>query len=403
MYSGSSLGLLILASFMKNDFELEYVDENISNINFEKDYQLVAISCMTQQSVRAYQIADEFKKRNVKVIIGGIHPTILPEEAKLHADAVFIGEVENTWEMFRDDFFKKTIKPFYSNANTVDLTKSPMPLYELLNSEMYKTVWIQTTRGCPHNCDFCASSKIFGNKYRRKNTEQIIDEIKKVKSLWKKPILINFADDNMFVNRQSSYELLRALKDLNIRWFAQTDISIADDDNLLELIKESGAYNLFIGFETLSKEGLKFVDRTNWKQKQLSSYSSSIKKIQSYGIGIMGAFITGLDTDTKRSFKSISNFIMKNHIYVSQISILTPFPGTAIRERFIEEDRILTSDWEKYTTWDVVYKPKQMTEKELVEGWLETLKKIYSEKFQIKNAKYFKNIYLKRMKNLSNI
>lgn len=398
MYSGSSLGLLILASYMKNDFEIEFIDENKTPIDFNKKYDLVAISCMTQQSVRAYRIADEFREKGVKVIIGGIHPTIMPDEAKLHADSVFIGEIENTWDVFKTDFFNNRLQPFYKSEDQADLSESPVPSYEILNPEFYKTVWIQTTRGCPHNCEFCASSIVFGNKYRRKKKEQVIEEIKKIKSLWKKPILINFADDNMFVDRKYSYDLLESIKELNIRWFAQTDISIAEDENLLKLIKESGAYNLFIGFESLTKEGLKFVDRTNWKSKKLASYSKSIKKIQSYGIGIMGAFITGLDTDTKRSFNKISNFIIKNHIYVSQISILTPFPGTRIRERFMNEGRILTSDWEKYTTWDVVYKPKKMTEGELAEGWLGTFEKIYNEKNQIKTARYFKNIYLKRMK-----
>ncbi len=400
MYSGSSLGLLILASLMKADFELEYVDENKTDINFEKKYQLVAISCMTQQADRAYKIADKFRRKNIKVTIGGIHPTIMPEEAKLHADSVFVGEVENTWKYFRQDYFNNKIKPFYISNGPVDLNESPIPSYEMLNPKFYKTVWIQTTRGCPHNCEFCASSKIYGNKYRNKKAEQVVQEIMKIKSLWDKPPLFSFADDNMFVNRKFSIELLQALKGLNIRWFAQTDISIAKDDKLLKLIKDSGAYNLFIGFETLSKSGLKLIDKSQWKSKKLAQYSNAIKRIQSYGIGVMGAFITGLDTDTIKSFKTIQNFIVRNHIYVSQISILTPFPGTPIRDRLIEENRITTSDWTKYTTWDVVFKPKKMSAIELEHGWLELLGKIYCEEFQLKNIKYFKKIY---RKNLSKI
>jgi radical SAM superfamily enzyme YgiQ (UPF0313 family) len=392
-FTGVSTGLLILATFMKKDFDLTFIDENRSTINYDSNYDLVAISCMTQQSTRAYQIADEFRKRKIKVIIGGIHPTLLREEAKLHADSVFVGEVENTWEEFRKDFFSNNIKSFYINESQCDLKNSPIPSYELLNPNDYRVVWVQTTRGCPHKCEFCVSSNIFGSKFRHKKIEQVVEEIEKIKSIWKKPIMISFADDNMFVNRKYSNELLHALIPLKIRWFAQTDISVAQDNDLLTLMKKSGASILFIGFETITKKGLSIIDQTSWKPKQLKNYESSIKQIQSHGIGIMGAFIVGLDTDTKRSFNNISKFIIKNHIYASQITILTPFPGTRLRERLEKEGRILSSNWEKYTIWDAVLKPKNMTVKELESGWLSIYKKIYDKDVQISNAKHFKEIY----------
>lgn len=392
-FSGLSTGLLVLASFMKKDFKIEFIDENKSNINFGNNYDIVAISFMTQQAIRAYQIADEFRKRGNKVILGGIHPSLLRDESKSHADSVFIGEVENTWDQFMDDFFKGNNKPFYISETPVELNKSPIPSYELLNPDHYNVVWVQTTRGCPHNCEFCVSSNIFGRKYRHKTIEQVVEEIKKIKGIWKRPILINFADDNMFVNKKYSMKLLEALIPLKIRYFAQTDISVAESDELLKLIRASGGSILFIGFETVNKRGLHFIDRSNWKAKQLKSYPSSIKKIQFHGIGVMGAFIVGLDTDSKKCFNSISNFIIRNHVFASQVTMLTPFPGTALRERFEKEGRILTSDWSKYTIWDVVYKPKNMTKGELERGWLNIYRKIYTKKEQLRSAKYFKKIY----------
>jgi radical SAM superfamily enzyme YgiQ (UPF0313 family) len=392
-FSGQSIGLLILAKLMEEDFFVDLVDENTEEINFDDKYDLIAISFMTQQANRAYAIAKRFRKKGITVIVGGIHPTILSDEAKLYADSVFIGEVENTWSDFMEDFKKGNIKPFYRSKSPCDLNYTPVPAYELLKTDMCKVVWVQTTRGCPHKCEFCVSSNIFGQKYRHKKVEQVVEEIIKIKNIWKKPILISFADDNMFVDHKYARELLHAITPLKIRWFAQTDISVAKDDKILRLIQKSGCSVLFIGFETLNKNGLKLIDHTHWKAKQLVNYSKYIQKIQSHGIGVMGAFIMGLDSDTKNNFNQMKKFIINNHLYASQVTLLTPFPGTKLRERLLAEGRVLTSDWSKYTNWDVVFKPKYMGIKVLEKSWIDALGYIYNQKVQLANARYFRKIF----------
>ena len=391
-WSGISLGLLILAALTPREFDVEIIDENFDLIDFDRDYDLVAISAMTQQSLRAYEIADEFRRRGKVVVIGGIHATLLKYEAKEHADSIVVGEGEKIWPVILDDFLNSRLRPYYISERPIDLKQSPIPRYDLLDSKNYKVVWVQTSRGCPHDCDFCASSKIFGRKFRYKKIDQILEEIKLLKQLFKN-ITIHFTDDNMFVNRTFSVELLNKLKELNIKWRAQTDISIADDQGFLRLLKESGCLSLFVGLESVNKLSLKFLDKGNWKFSMYDTYSSAIEKIQSLGIGVTGAFILGFDEDDYTIFGETADFIIKNRLYGAMMSILTPFPGTRLRERLENEKRILSNDWSNYTLWDVNFIPKKMTVNQLQEGMLTTNMKVYNGEVRQRVAAHFKDIY----------
>lgn len=396
LWSGFAPALLVIAALFPKDFDIELIDENFDDIDFDKSYDLVGVSAVTQRAKRAYQIADNFRKRGSKVIIGGIHPTVLPEEAKKHADTVFIGEAEETFKDFVPDFLNGNIKPFYRSLNPVDLLKSPLPRYDLLNPKNYKMVWIQTTRGCPINCEFCAASKIYGLKFRHKTVEQVINEVKMVKKIWgESHPIIGFSDDNMFMDRKYSYELLTSLKDLNIRWITQTSISIAEDEKLLRLLKESRCMMLFIGFESLSKQNLTSIDNHNYKLKYLNKYEDCVEKIQSCGIGVMGAFIVGFDSDNKSVFTKIVDFVLNNHLYGAQVTILTPIPGTRLRARLDKEGRLLDTDWDNYTFLDANYKPMGMTVDELQKGLLDIYKKIYNKRAHIEKVRYFKKLFSK--------
>ena len=394
-WSGGCLGLLIVAALTPPEFEIDFIDENYEEIVFDKDYDLVALSAMTQQATRAYEIADEFRKRAIKVVIGGIHPTVMPEEAKEHADAVIVGEAENTWPEFINDFIKKEIRPYYKSTSSVDLTQSPRPRYDLLKKYDYRMIWIQTTRGCPRDCDFCVASNVFGKTYRHKTINQVLSEINYIRELWKEP-LINFADDNMFVDRAYSSELVNRFKNAGLRWTAQTDVSIAEDDSFLELLRKSGCIILFIGFETLSKEGR--LDKHGWKQNRIEKYPEIIRKIQSHGIGVLGAFIIGLDEDDCTVVEETSNFIINNRLYAAQITVLTPLPGTRTRERLLKENRILSSDWKRYTFWDVNFIPKRLSPEELKKSVLAIYELIYSKEARMTVVKHFKEIYAKLQK-----
>jgi radical SAM superfamily enzyme YgiQ (UPF0313 family) len=397
-HSGLSLATLILAALTPKEFDLHLIDENFEEIDYDEKIDLAAISAFTREATRAYEIADEFRKRDVKVVIGGIHATVLPDEAKLHADSVFVGEGEETWPEFLQDFKKGETKPFYKAERIFDLTKSPIPRHDLLNYDNYKVAWVQTTRGCPHSCEFCVASRIFGEKYRHKAVNQIVEEIKYIKKV-AGINAINFADDNIFCDKKYARELLEAIKHLNIRWFAQSDISVADDEEFLKLLKEAGCSVLFIGFETLSEAGLREIDKTRWKEKRLTSYPEAIKKIQSLGIGIMGAFVLGLDNDDLTIFDRLSDFIIANNLYAAQITILTPVPGSALRERLISEKRLLNKRWDEYSFLDVTYLPKKMTPDELQSGLLSVWKRVYSSEANLQRARHFKQIFAALRKN----
>ncbi len=204
----------------------------------------------------------------------------------------------------------------------------------------------------------------------------------------------------MFVNKKYATELVKNLIPLKIRWMTQTDISIAEDDRLLKLLKESGCYILFIGFESLSKKNLISINKVGFKIKMLDRYRAYIKKIQTYGIGIIGAFILGFDNDDSSVFKRTSDFIIDNHLYADQITVLTPLPGTRLRSRLEQENRLLSFDWDNYTFWDVNFIPKQMSVDELQKGLLEVYEAIYNKKVLLGNYKYFKEIYSKRIENI---
>jgi radical SAM superfamily enzyme YgiQ (UPF0313 family) len=393
LWSGLSTGLLVLAALTRGNHDIEIIDENIENIDFENNYDLVGISFMTQQAVRAYEIADKFRKKGVKVILGGIHTTVLPDEAAEHADSILVGEAEYLWPEFMNDLERNSVKKVYRSDRVVDLKDSPVPRYDLIKDKKYKVVWMQTTRGCPHDCEFCAASKVFGNKYRKKTVGQVMAEVETIIKNCGKDIIIGFSDDNFLVDEAFSVDIIKRLIPQKIKWIAQTDIAVAGKDNILKLLKESGCVHLLIGFESVSEENLKDLDKYNWKSAQLKNYGSSIDKIQSCGVGIMGSFIIGLENDDLMVFRKIEDFILKHKILEAQMSILTPLPGTRLRERMEKENRLLPLPWNYYTFGEVVFRHKKLSKEELEKGLVNLYKHINKKEMYFEKMEYFKNIY----------
>lgn len=395
--SGIGLPLLILAAQTPDDTEVCLSDENVAEVDFDVQYDLVVLTATTQQASRAYEIGAEFRKRGTKVALGGIHATVLPEEAVKHVDYVFTGEGETIWKEFLHDFERNQAARVYKGELLQDLDQSPLPRYDLLDTERDDVVWIQTTRGCPRDCTFCVASKIFGRKYRRKSVPRILEEIEIVKSHLPR-VQINFADDNMFCNKQQSRELLRGLEQAGIRYLAQTDISVAEDPAFLELLKKSGCAILFIGFESIDPAGLRKLEKNEWKYKRLQMYEKYIHRIQSLGIGVFGAFIIGLDTDTRATFNDLIEFINRNHLYAAQVTILTPYPGSQVRTTLSNQKRLLKLGWEHYTCNEVTFVPKNFTPAELQQEHLRIYQKIYSQEQLTARARHFKQIYVQQKK-----
>lgn len=385
-----NLSLLTIAGVIPDKYDVSFIDEDHGEkINFDENYDLVVLTGMTQQIQRAYEICTEFKKKGVYVAIGGIHATIMTDEAAQYADTVFVGEGENTWVDFLEDWENGTPKDRYVCNGFVDLTKSPTPRYEILNKSLYRAYGIQTTRGCPRTCNYCTLPIMYGNTYRHKEVQQVIREIKEIQRLESEPFIF-FADDNMFINKEWSKELLREIEKCNIVWGTQTDISVAEDDELLELLYKSGCHWLFIGFENVSEKGLNFLDEHRWKSNQLKNYQQSIDKIHDNGINIWGSFMFGGDSDTDSVFEDTLNFALKNGIYSGSFTIVTPLPGTQLFKQMEQDGRIVDYDWSRYTFWDVVFKPQNMETEELAKGVAWVYDNFYSKENVLDRTKKIK-------------
>ena len=375
-----NLGLLTIAGKIPDRYDVTFIDEDHgTEIPFSKSFDIVALTGMTQQIYRAYEIAQQFKKMGSYVVLGGIHASIMPNEALKNVDTVFIGEGENTWPMFLRDFEKGTPKRIYQSNNFVNLAESPVPRYELLDSKIYKSFSIQTTRGCPRTCNYCTLPIMYGSTYRHKEVQQVIKEIKAIQKI-NSDAFIFFADDNMFIQKEYSKELIREISKLGITWGTQTDISVSDDEELLKMLYKSGCHWLFIGLENVSKSGLAFLDDKQWKARRLENYEISIDKIHKNGINIWGSFMFGGDNDTQDVFENTLNFTLKNGIYSGSFTILTPLPGTRLFEQMSKNGRIIDYDWSRYTFWDVVFRPLNMRPDELAKGVAWVYDNFYSAK-----------------------
>lgn len=391
-----SLALLTLAGATPDDVELKYVEVEEVAAYAEKphlDFDLVALSTYTARAFEAYQVADAYRARGIPVVFGGLHATTVPEETALHADAVVIGEGEVTWPEVVRDFQRAGragLKRFYREARPgqFQLNESRLPRFDLLlnsppswlrptdsanSGELhrlgpYNRITIQTTRGCPLDCEFCAASKLYGPRYRIKPINRVLQEVDAVRSMWRRPF-IEFADDNTFVNKTWAKELLRRLADRQIRYFTETDVSVADDEELLDLLYPSGCRQILIGFESPRRASLDGLDRANWKLGQHRKYLDAIDKIQSRGVSVCGCFIVGLDSDTPEVFDEIREFVDRSRLLEVQITVLTPFPGTRLYQRLLAEGRLLYPGvWDRCTLFDINFRPRGMSVEQLEEG-----------------------------------
>jgi len=356
------LALTTLAALTDDTWNVEIIDENVDNIDYGHLPDLAAISIMTPLAPRGYEIADRFRKAGVPVVLGGIHPTMMKDEAKQHADAVLLGEAEETWPQMLTDFRQGSLQSFYGPAGFCSLNKLAIPRRDLLNRKAYFFVnSVQTTRGCPFDCEFCSVTSFYGRTYRFRPVADIIDEIGHMEKGY-----IFFVDDNIVGNPAHAKELFRALIPLKIRWFSQASLSVVQDRELLSLAHKSGCKGLFIGFESLSQESLKAMGKS---VNRVAEYGEAIKQIHDQGIGIQGSFIFGTDGDDELVFSDVLRFVEKTHIEAVMFSVLTPFPGTRIYETLTREGRIMDTNWEHYDMNHVVFEPKRMTAQRLQQGF----------------------------------
>jgi len=372
-----SLGLLYLAAVTPPGHELHYYEAESDGKEPADVYDcdLVAISTFSAQVFEAYAIAYRLRAAGVRVAMGGLHVTALPQEALEHADYVVIGEGENVWPEVVHAAERGDPARMFSAANCppVEVHRLPVPRYDLLGDRPYNRFTVQTTRGCPWRCEFCASNVMLGQPYRKRPVSRVLRDIHEIRQLREHPF-IEFADDNTFVDKRWGKELCRHLAPLHLKWFTETDISVAEDVELLELMRAAGCRQVLIGLESPSPQPLAGLEmKHDFKARWFDRYASAIERIQSRGITVNGCFILGLDGHEPDIFEQVLDFARDVSLYEVQITILTAFPGTPLYARLLREGRIIEPNrWDLCTLFDVNHRPLGMTVGELQAGmhWL---------------------------------
>lgn len=397
-----SLGLLTLAGMTPPEIDVRYLEvPDLKDVDgIPEEFDAVAISSFSAQVYEAYELADRYRTAGSKVILGGLHVSALPDEARKHSDAVVVGEGEPVWPEAMSDLRSGELKRIYdARGVNFDFSDSPMPRFDLLEIERYNRLTVQTHRGCPFRCEFCAASIRIAPTYKTKPVERVIAEIRNIKSIWKRPF-IEFADDNTFVNKAHSKELMRALAKEDTRWFTETDLSVADDEELLGMMRDAGCAEVLIGFEGTTFAGVDGVEqRANWKAKRVDDYLDAIRKVQDHGVRVNGCFVLGLDGSGTESFEEVWKFVQQSGLYDVQITVQTAFPGTPLYTRLKREGRILRDEaWELCTLFDVNFQPAKMSIAELEAGLRNLGSKIYSEEFTEERRSGFHRNYRARLR-----
>jgi radical SAM superfamily enzyme YgiQ (UPF0313 family) len=359
------LALHLIAGLTPPDHEVRILEEEMETIDLEEDCDLVGISCMTSNANRAYVLAREYRKRGRLVVLGGVHPTLLPEEALQHCDAVVVGEAEGVWQQVVADAEAGKLQRLYHQPYP------PLDHYVRMGNRrntkkrLFDVVPVMTTRGCPYNCEFCCVHDIFGRRIRHVPVENVVRDIEESGGK------IFILDDNIIGDPVYAKALFRAIKPLHVKWVGQASLSFIKDEEMMRLASQSGCKGLFFGLESVSQTQLK---RMRKAIKDVDKIGEAVRKIRDYGIYFHASMIFGFDSDTKDSFADTLDFLERNSISSASINVLTPYPGTEVFRSFRREGRLLTEDWRYYDHSTVVFQPKNMSPFELQAGRLWVLK-----------------------------
>lgn len=377
-YISCLLGIPTLAALTPKEHDLRVFDENLDDIDYDWPADLVGISVMTMFAPRAYEICAAYRAKGVRTVLGGIHPSMLPEEALQHCDSVVIGEAEKLWSVILEDTRTDRLKRVYQADGPVDLADSPMPDRTPLVRDRYFTENVQTTKGCPFSCEFCSVHAFDGQRIRHKAVEQVLQEISQTQappSRYKQKKAVFFADDNFIADIGYARSLVEALKPLQINWMCQASVNIAQQEDLLREMRQSGCGAIFMGFESISSETLGQMHKAiNTKH----DYPQVLDAIQSHGMLVQASFILGYDSDTTETFDQLTDFVRQHRLFAPVFNLLTPFPGTKLFQRLEAQGRILHRNWDQYDTRHVVFTPAQMSPEELLDGYRRVVRDVYS-------------------------
>jgi radical SAM superfamily enzyme YgiQ (UPF0313 family) len=367
------LTLTTLAALIPSDIsvELSLIDEGISDVPLDLEADLIGLTVLTGTAKRAYELADHFRQRGITVVLGGPHITLIPEDAQPHADAVVVGYAEDSWPQLLRDFCDGCLQSRYDQAPGLDLANRPFARRDLLPSQNYLTNNVfEATRGCIHNCDFCVVPTAWGRKPFQKPVEDVVGDIRQHHA--RKFI---FIDLNIIADRQYALNLFSALVPLKVQWYGLATTLLANDQELLEGASRSGCRGLLMGLESISHQNLK---QNHKGFNSPEKYSEVVQRLHEHGIALQGCFVFGLDHDEPDVFMKTAEFAIKAKIDLPRFAVVTPFPNTALYKRLVQENRILTRDWELYDGQHVVFRPAKMSVEELQQGIEVAWKHAYS-------------------------
>lgn len=368
MFPFPSLTLTSLAAAFPEDYEVRIIDESVSWARGGEKADIVFITALTSTALRAYHLADKFRKRGIPVVIGGVHATLQPEEAQGHATSVVTGEAEQIIRHLLSDFEKGALAPLYESSRFSDFDTVLAPALHLLNWRHRIFISpLQTSRGCSKDCNFCSVPRIAGRKMRLKSPTVVERELAYLSRFRSRTLFI--VDDNFTLRKDRTLEILKLFQQYGFRWMAFSNLSVSEDEDYMNALAESGCISLFIGFESLHRHLTK-----NRSFKTPEALSQAINIIHRHGIGIQGAFIFGFDEDTTEVFRETVSFIQETGIELPTISLLTPFPGTPLFKEMEKNGRILHKDWSNYDMNHVVFRPENMSVEELQQGYAWALK-----------------------------
>ena len=366
------LTLTTLAALVPADLDasIELFDEGIHDVPDRLDADLVGLTVITGTAPRAYELAAQYRRQNIKVVLGGPHVTLVPDEARLHADAICVGYAEDTWPQLLRDFTAGILQPVYRQAADLSLADRPFPRRELLDKRYFLTQAVfEATRGCAHDCEFCVVPTAWGRKQLQRPVDWVVEDIRRV---GQKRIL--FIDLNLVSDPQYARELFSALVPLKLRWFGLSTVLIAHDRELMALMARSGCRGLLLGLESVTPGSLGDAKK---RFNASVDYKSLIGDLHDLDIAVQGCFVFGLDHDTTKVFDTTVDFAIDAGIDLPRFAIVTPFPGTPLHTRLEKEGRILTRDWSLYDGQHVVFQPKQMSVSELNSGHERAWKRVY--------------------------
>jgi radical SAM superfamily enzyme YgiQ (UPF0313 family) len=366
------LTLPILEGLTPSEHEVLTAEEEFEPLPIDQHWDVVGITAMTANAPRAYELASLFKHNGAKVILGGIHPSVLPDEAARFADAVFVGEAEGMWEQVLSDVRRNQLKKIYHNSQP-DISQSPLPVRRKIRSILGMPSFvtpIMASRGCPYDCEFCCVHSVYGRRQRHIPIEHIVEDIRRTGTR-----RVLFLDDNIGGVRPYTMQLIAALKPLKVSWYGQAAARFILDDELFDAAVRSGLKALFVGVESVEPEARK---RMTKSVPSTHLYEKAIQRCRSAGVFFHASVIFGLDEDTPLVFERTLEFMVRNSVPSISANILTPYPGTPLFERLMREGRILHTNWSYYDHTTVCYQPKNMEPEELAEKYLDFRNRFYS-------------------------